>query len=456
MTPLVPCLAPDGSGWSMLQRTSAAEEGAMSGGRKVFAVVFALLITAVGCSGSGTKNAAGTVVVMLPSDNPGDIQLRRTQAEAFMKSHPGIKVQVQVIPSEGYNERVFTSIAGGNAPDIFNSGDVVIPSIVSRHVALDLSQFVDKENYDLGAFYPEVINGLTFENQLVGLTDNWDTQVMYYNRDLFQKAGVPEPTDDWTWDDVVSAAQKITSGSGASKTWGLLYETWFAPLDDQIYSFGGQVFSEDGTQCLLDEPQSVAALQSIVDVMKAGYAPEPSVFEQEGQDPFSIFAAGHAGMWIGSGRWSAFDLQSAKGLNWAIAPRPNGPDHPRSNFFHLAMYAITSASNDKANAWEFLKYMVSPEGITQAFENMQGIPSRPDLADDPKITNSEIVQEHDAFQPFIDSLPTVRPAPFLSNFFEVDDAIGNGLDPIWRGEADVQSTATQVCQRVDQLLQEQS
>jgi multiple sugar transport system substrate-binding protein len=428
----------------------------MRGTRGFVAAVAAVLLVAVGCTGNQSENKPGTIVVMLPSDNPGDIDLRRVQAQAFMKANPDIKVKVQVIPSEGYNERVFTSIGGGNAPDIFNSGDVVIPSIVQRHVAKDLNQFVDKDGYDLGEFYPEVIDGLTFQGQLVGLTDNWDTQVLYYNRDLFERAGVPEPTADWTWDDVVSAAQKITSGSGGSKTWGLLYETWFAPLDDQIYSFGGQVFSEDGRQCMLDQPESVAALQSIVDVMKAGFAPQPQVFEQEGQDPFSIFAAGRAGMWIGSGRWSAFDLQGVEDLNWAIAPRPSGPDHPRSNFFHLAMYAITSASNDSQKAWEFLKYMVSPEGITQAFENMQGIPSRPALADDPKITNTDIVEQHDAFDPFIESLPTVRPAPFLSNFFEVDDAIGNGLDPIWRGEADVQSTATEVCQRVNDLLQEQA
>lgn len=423
--------------------------------RRLIAILAVAALVVAACNKDETANAPGTVVVMLPSDNPGDIELRRTQAEAFMKAHPDIKVQVQVVPSEGYNERVFTSIAGGNAPDIFNSGDVVIPAIVKRHVAKDLDEFVTRDNYDLEQFYPEIIEGLTFEDQLVGLTDNWDTQVMYYNRDLFQQAGIPEPTADWTWDDAASAAQKLTSGTGASKVWGMLFETWFAPVHDQIYSFGGEVFSEDGTQCRLDEPPAVEALQSIVDMMSAGYAPQPQVFEQEGQDPFSAFAAGHAGMWIGSGRWSAFDLQGVKDINWAIAPRPAGPDHARSNFFHLAMYAITSESNDADSAWEFLQYMVSTEGITAAFESMQGIPSLPSLADDPEITETDIVQEHDAYQPFIDSLPTVRPAPFLPNFAEVDDAIGNGLDPAWRGEADVQATATEVCLRVDELLQEQ-
>ena len=427
----------------------------MRSARRLLAVVAVAALVAAACSKDETANAPGTVVVMLPSDNPGDIQLRRTQAEAFMQAHPEIQVQVQVVPSEGYNERVFTSIAGGNAPDIFNSGDVVIPSIVKRNVAKDLNEFVTRDSYDLDQFYPEIIDGLTFENQLVGLTDNWDTQVMYYNRDLFEQAGVPEPTADWTWDDAAAAAQRITSGSDDSKIWGMLYETWFAPVHDQVYSFGGEVLSEDGTQCMLDESAGVQALQSIVDLMSAGLAPQPQVYEQEGQDPFSTFAAGRAGMWIGSGRWSAFDLQGVQDLNWAIAPRPGGPDHARSNFFHLAMYAITSASNDADSAWEFLKYMVSTEGITAAFESMQGIPSQPSLADDPKIVNTKIVQDHDAYQPFIDSLPTVRPAPFLPNFAEVDDAIGNGLDPAWRGEADVQSTATEVCQRVDQLLQEQ-
>ena len=423
--------------------------------RTVLTALTALLLAAA-CSGGGeTSNEPGTVVVMLPSDNPGDIELRRKQAEAFMKGNSDVKVSVQVIPSEGYNERVFTSIAGGNAPDIFNSGDVVIPSIVQRNVAKDLNEFVNKEDYDLNQFYPEIIEGLTFEDQLVGLTDNWDTQVMYYNRDLFRKAGVAEPTADWTWDDAVAAAEKITSGSGDSKVWGMMHETWFAPFHDQVYSFGGEVFDAEGTECRLDEGASVEAVQSIVDVMQAGYAPEPQVFEQEGQDPFSTFAAGKAGMWLGSGRWSAFDLQGVKELDWAIAPRPSGPDGERSNFFHLAMYAITSQSNDAESAWEFLKYMVSPEGITAAFESMQGIPSQPSLADDPEIVNSKLVKQHDAFDPFIESLPTVRPAPFLTNFAEVDDAILNGLDPVWRGEADVQSTLTQVCERVDQLLAEQ-
>ena len=429
----------------------------MRGVRAVFAVAAALMLVAVACDGGGgSENAPGTVVVMLPSDNPGDIELRRTQAEAFMKDHPDIEVRIQVIPSEGYNERVFTSIGGGNAPDIFNSGDVVIPSIVQRHVAKDLNQLIQQDDYDLSDFYPEVVQGLTLQDQLVGLTDNWDTQVMYFNRDLFEQAGVAEPTADWTWDDAVSAAQQITSGSGGSKTWGLLYETWFAPLHDQVYSFGGEVFSQDGTSCELDQPESIAALQSIADIMEAGYAPQAQVYEQEGQDPFSLFASGHAGMWIGSGRWSAFDLQGVEDLNWAIAPRPNGPDTPRSNFFHLAMYAITSESNDPDSSWEFLKYMVSPEGIRAAFESMQGIPSRLSLAEDPSIADTPIVEEHDAFQPFIDSLPTARPAPFLSNFFEIDDAIANGLDPVWRGEADVQSTVTEVCQRVDELLAEQA
>src|SRR5215213_7601286 len=247
--------------------------------RSMITALMALMLVTAACSGSESTNKEGTVVVMLPSDNPGDIQLRKQQADAFMKENKDIKVKVQVIPSEGYNERVFTSIAGGNAPDIFNSGDVVIPSIVQRHVAKDLNQFVDADNYDLDQFYPEIIQGLTLDNELVGLTDNWDTQVMYYNRDLFQKAGVPEPTADWTWDDAVAAAKKITSGTGGSKVWGMLYETWFAPLHDQVYSFGGQVFDEDGTECLVDQGASVDAVQSIVDVMQAGYAPQPQVFE---------------------------------------------------------------------------------------------------------------------------------------------------------------------------------
>ena len=421
---------------------------------RALGVVMSLALVAAACGGGGSEDdGAGTVTVMLPSDNTGEIALRTEQAKTFMKDHPDITVKMSIVPAEGYSEKVFTTIAGGQPPDIFNTGEVHIPTIVRKNFGLDLNTFVEKDNFDTSIFYEDVIEGLTFEGKLVGLADNWDTQVMYYNRDLFAQAGLDEPTGDWTWDDFTAAAEALTSGSGDQKVYGAVHETWFVPIFDKIWSDGGEVISEDGTECLMDEPEAVGAIQDIYDLMTAGHAPFPSELGEGGISPLERFIAGKVGMWIGSGRWSAYEIQASEtDIDWAIAPIPNGNDHPRANFFHVSLYTIPRTSDSADNAWEFLKYMVSEEGIRQGIENMQGIPSIEALAEDPEFTSDPLVQEHNAFEPFIESLPTVHKAPAVESFGVIDDLIGPTLDTLWNGEAGAQEVLTDLCSQIDDVL----
>jgi multiple sugar transport system substrate-binding protein len=430
----------------------------MSTVKKVM-VALLMMCLAAACTGTGgtgggaalTGSGAGTVVVALPSDDPGDIQLRQAEAKEFMKQNPDISVKVLTIPGQNYDEKVVTMIAGGKPPDVFGSGDVQIPNIVRKHYAVDLAPIIKAEKYDTADFYPQVIQGLTFDGKLVGLTDNWDTQVLYYNKSLFDSKHVPYPTDQWTWEDFREAARKLTSGSGAKKTYGAVFDPWFAPMYDQIWSYGGDVFSKDGTKCMLSSPQSTAAIQWIADLFKEGVSPGPSQLSQQGQDASQIFLSGRAAMSIGSGRWSAFDLKDVQKFKWAIAPVPKGPAG-RANFFHLAMFAMAANSKNKAGAWKFLKFMVSEAGIRMAAKNMQGIPSRQSLAKDPSITQSPLVVEHDAYQPFVTSLPTVHSAPYVPNFGQLQDKIDAALDPVWAGKKQASEVTGPLCADLDKSL----
>ncbi len=246
--------------------------------RKLLVLVIATVSTVilVGCSGSSTPKQAtkdsGTVVLTEPGDNPGDIALRRQLAAAFMKLHPGVKVQILVVPATNYDQKIQTMIAGGKPPDIFGSGDVQIPNIVSKNFALDLAPLVKRDNYSLSDFYPQVVDGLTYDKKLVGLTDNWDTQVMYYNASLFKKAGIAAPTVSWTWDNFLAAANKLTSGTGTRKTYGGLFENWFAAYFDQMWAWGGDPFPNKGTECGYDSSQALSAFNSIVSLYKPGVA----------------------------------------------------------------------------------------------------------------------------------------------------------------------------------------
>ena len=373
-----------------------------------------------------------------------------------MRENPDIPVQVTVVPVEAYDQKVTTSIGGGASLDIFNTGEVLLPSLVSRNSVLDLNAFVERDDYPMKGFFPEVIDGLTVQGKLVGLSDNWDTQVMYYNRDLFDAAGLDYPDETWDWNDFVDAARKLSSGSGIDQVFGAIHEAWFVPLWDRVWSEGGEIFNDDATECLLDQPESVKALQALADLYEEDISPSQPELDQ-GQDPLQLFVSGRAAMWIGPGRWAAYDLQDADIVDWAIAPKPAGSQgHPRANFFHLSLYAIASSSDNPDNAWKFLQYMVSPEGMKLGLESMQGIPAREKIARSPEFTDDPFVRQHDAYAPFIESLETVHTAPYLIRFDEAENAISAGLDPVWRGERTAEEATARICDEVDQILAEEA
>ncbi|MGI8870143.1 MAG: ABC transporter substrate-binding protein [Mycobacteriales bacterium] len=416
-------------------------------------VVVAAVLTLAACSNSSkqAKKDSGTVVLAEPGDNPGDIALRHQLAAAFMRLHPGVKVKVLIVPATNYDQKIQTMIAGGTPPDIFNSGDVQIPNIVDKNFALDLTPLVKRDHYSLSDFYPQVIDGLTYNKKLIGLTDNWDTQVMYYNTTLFKKADVAPPNAHWTWSDFVTAAQKLTSGSGTKKVYGALFENWFAAYFDQIWSWGGDPFPDSGAKCGYDSSQAVAAFNSIVNLYKSGTSPTPSQFSGQGAE--QLFLSSRVAMYIGAGRWAAYDLRDVKRFGWKIAPIPTGPAG-RANFFHLSMFAISRTSHNQDTAWEFLKFMVSSQGIKEGLAAAQGIPSRKSVAESATFKNSPFALQHDAVEPFFASLSTVHRAPFLPNFNEVQDTVDAQLSPVWSLKNPPSEALSKVCQKVGPLLKQ--
>lgn len=395
------------------------------------------------------QQISGTVVLAAPGDNPGDIALRRQLAAAFMKTHKDVKVQVLIVPATNYDQKVQTMIAGGKPPDIFGSGDVQIPNIAAKNFAIDLNPYIARDKYALDDFYPQVIEGLTYDGKLLGLTDNWDTQVMYYNATLFEKAGVEPPTGDWEWADFTSAAQELTSGSGTSKVYGGVFDNWFAPYFDQMWANGADPFTDNGKTCGYDSPESIQSFDQIIDLYKSGVSPTPSQFGDQGSE--QLFLSGRVAMMVGNGRWSAYSFRDVTRFEWKVAPIPKG-SKGRANFFHLAMFAIARNSKNPQAAWEFLKFMVSEAGIKQGLAAAQGIPSRRSIAESDSFKSSSFATTHDSVQPFLDSLPSAHRSPNLTNFNQVQDTVSAQLDTMWSFKEPPSVVLPKVCEKVKPLL----
>ncbi len=330
-----------------------------------------------------------------------------------------------------------TQIAGGSAPDVIGTGDVQLPTLVNRNFTLDLRPYMDADPaFDSSDWYPEILEGLTYDGKVVGLSDNWDTQALYYNRKLFREAGVAEPTADWTWDDYRAAAEKLTRGEGADKVWGSFWQKWFVPVADAVAAAGGSVYDEAGRRCTLTSPEGIEALTFLDDLRRAGVDPGATEDRVLGREPDEIFAAGNAAMLVGDGRWGAYAFNEAEDLDWAVAELPRGPKG-RSNFFHLAAYSIPSNSKNPDLAWAFLRFMTSREGVDMGIAESQGVPAIRSVATSALVADQPIVREHNALQPFLDELPTARRAPQLTDFNRFQDKSRRGAAAAvaWQNDA---------------------
>jgi multiple sugar transport system substrate-binding protein len=224
--------------------------------------------------------------------NPSQNEPTTAMVNAFMAKYPYITVEMEFDPFGAYWEKKTTQLASNSLPDVFGMSTSYICDYAGNGRLLDLSQTTANPEV---ASWIEGLPQAAFENlriggKLWGFPYAAGTAVLYYNKNLFDAAGVAYPSDGWTYDDMLAAAAKMTldtNGDGSLDQWGFDSDitggdTFFA----MIHSFGGRFLSDDGKKSLANSHNTVEALQFIQDLIyKYKVTPRPE--DMEGvEDPF--------------------------------------------------------------------------------------------------------------------------------------------------------------------------
>lgn len=164
--------------------------------------------------------------------------------EAFEAANPDIKVELIDIASADYTQKLTVMLNGGNDLDVvwIKDGDTT-PSIAARGQLEDLTPYIEQDGVDLAA-YNGVAETLNMDGKQVALPISTGYYVLYYNKDIFDAAGVEYPSNDMTWAEFEELAGKVTSGEGNDKKYGGLIHTWQACVEN----WGVQ----DGEHTILD------------------------------------------------------------------------------------------------------------------------------------------------------------------------------------------------------------
>ncbi len=382
--------------------------------------VLTLLLTTAAHADTITYQAWGT---------PAEGAVWNEIARAFEAGHPGITVDVQLADWDSYWEKLRVQIAGGTPPDVFAMSPPLYPDWQSRGVLLNLQPYLEADPTTLDGVYPVTLTAYQTPEGYFGLPRDFQTIVLYYNKDMFDAAGVAYPTADWTWDDLRAAAVKLTldkDGDGRTDQWGFTAdgygpEAMIAPM---VRSYGGDLVDVAAKKTLLGSAEAMAAFGLMHDMFAVDHSmPNDQEVASFGWDPF---LAGVAAMTL-SGHWSVPDY-SASALKWDIAPIPRGPKG-RVTTVNSAGFVISKDTKSPDAAFAFVKFATSEEGQTLAAKIGLAVPIRATVATSPAYLNQTSAPINHAL--FVDALAYAQPLPVFRGYEEWSTALGDNLNLVW-------------------------
>lgn len=252
-------------------------------------------------------------------------------ADAFEKENPGISVKIQVTPFSQYWTKLQTAVTGGSAPDVFWMNGPNSKLYASNGVLAPLDG-VDTAKYSEG-----LTDIYTYSGKLYGVPKDFDTIGVWYDKALFDAAGVAYPKAGWTWDDYLATAKALTNPEAG--VWGSA-----AALNDQqnyyntIPQAGGYVIDDDGTKTGYGEPEALEGIRFWVDQITDGVSPTQQ--QMTDTPPEDAFLSGKVAMYW-SGSWSAnkFGQDASIKDRVDVAPLPTGPTGNQSVVHGLANVA---------------------------------------------------------------------------------------------------------------------
>jgi multiple sugar transport system substrate-binding protein len=265
-----------------------------------------------GCGGDSSTIVLRMTSWQTPAENALDLPAIR----AFEAANPGVVVENEPVTNQAeYREKVITSIVSGAPPDVFLLDNIDVPAFVEAGVMLDLRPFASRVGLDLDAFFPSVLAIFSRDSQVFAFPKGFSPVVYYYNRALFDAAGVPYPADGWTWEDFVRTARALTrdlDGDGAIDQWGTAIIRPFYAWQGMIWSGGGDILVPDGSRAsgALDAPESVAALEFLTSLVTSHrVAPAPNAFRAVSGNETRLFHSGRLAL-LPSGHWLIPNIRS--------------------------------------------------------------------------------------------------------------------------------------------------
>ena len=377
--------------------------------------------------------------------SPEEIRIVEKMRDAFEKENPGISIKL--IHANNYLDKLRVMIGGGTPPDVFYMGIEDFTAHVAAGVLMSMDSLLKKDTaWHAEDYFDVVLDAFKYNGKIYGIPKDWSPLVLYYNKDMFDSAGISYPDTSWTWDDFLSAAKKLTkdeNGDGEPDQFGfLLYNNWVWALP-WIWANGGRVLSEDKTRCVMDMPETIEALQFLTD-LRWKYRVAPTAAQIAQRD---LFTTGKVGM-VTLGRWMIPRYRTIKDFRWGVAPLPKRKKRVTPIF--TVAFVISSKCKHPDAAYRLVRFL-SGEGGNKIIGKLGlAVPSIKSIAYSDVFLDPNQLPKNS--QVYLDAIKYGRLPPVIPQWHEMSNTIDTQLDELWLNKRSAAQVCKELTPKINKLL----
>ncbi len=365
-------------------------------------------------------------------------KIYRDSIARFNKVYPGVTVDFQPIPAD-FQTKVKAMMAGGTAPDVMYIDDQLMTAFGASNQLLPLDDYMAQAGTKTSDFIGPVLSIFTMNGKTYALPKDWGTLGLVYLPEAFTGAGIAEPTADWTWNDLKTAAEAIQK---AGKFGGFCMGADWARFAPFAFGNGGAFANADNTAPTLDTPEIKEAATFVTDLKKAGALVTAS-----------DLGAGWCGEAIGKklaamtyeGGWMVnFMKQSYADVAWKAVPLPTGPKGKADVIFTNGI-GVNAATKFPKAAAAFAIFVTSRYNQGEIVKTGFAYSTHPDQLDMVVDANDKAIAQGGTF-------PLTRVAYWGPNTGKVNDAVSKMLERVYLGDQTVEESVKQAQTDVQNAL----
>ena len=368
---------------------------------------------------------------------------------------PNIQITETFKPFDAlYTAHIAAVAAGSGMADVIVEDRPQLPARAADGIDISLQEFATRDGITGEEFWPFTWQQTLYEDATYGIPYETDVRVLYYNKNAFKEVGLDPEKPPTTWDELAEYTDKLDKKNGDT-----IERMGFSPLlgngPPGIWGWtnGFQPIADDGT-FQLNDPKHVETLEWVktwIDQRYGGYQNHQNFKANFGAAPNDAFMSGRVAMLVETNGYAsqlnAFRPQVPKAdgsgneeLQWGVAALPYKTE-PATASGGFAL-SIPKGSPNAEAAWEFIKCATGPDGQASWARDTYSMPARVEAASDPVLTADP------NWQLFVDQMEVTKVNPFVPEYPNWEQELGNRYEKMWTGELSVQEALDEAQQAV--------